>query len=153
MNILNPLHAWPNKPSYELRLAKYAYRGFAISVPGLSNQHIDHDRIQCTHISEQKGLARLLTVAVHMETPPLRDGGFPRDPRAVPRLRPEILFCSGGYEGPESVFMSTPDNGVVNTPAFRNLAWNEIVNAQIEVPEGIAPLLLDSWDTEKRSRE
>jgi len=31
INILNPLHAWPNRVFYELQLAKYAHRGFAIA--------------------------------------------------------------------------------------------------------------------------
>ena len=32
--VLNPLHAWPNEPTYELRLAKYAARGFVVGFFG-----------------------------------------------------------------------------------------------------------------------
>jgi hypothetical protein len=41
VNILNPINAWPNRPSYELRLAKYATRGFAVGVPGLDRTLVD----------------------------------------------------------------------------------------------------------------
>jgi len=37
-NVVNPLHSWPNRATYELRLVKYAFRGFGklegISVRG-----------------------------------------------------------------------------------------------------------------------
>ena len=41
VNVLNPLHAWPNKPAYEVRLGKYAYRGFSVTVPGLKESALN----------------------------------------------------------------------------------------------------------------
>lgn len=70
VNILNPLHAWPNKPSYEFRLAKYAFRGFAVSVPGIDKERIDYDLIRRTKLTDLKGLARLVSIASEMETAP-----------------------------------------------------------------------------------
>lgn len=61
-NILNPLHAWPNKASYELRLAKYAHRGFAVAIAGLDKQRVDDDRIRKTKLVDFKGMARLLKI-------------------------------------------------------------------------------------------
>ena len=54
-NILNPLHAWPNKPSYELRLAKYGQRGVAIYAPGLDKKRLDLDTILTSELSTLKG--------------------------------------------------------------------------------------------------
>ena len=67
-NILNPLHAWPNKASYELRLAKYATRGFPVLVPGLQKQCIDHDRIGRSRIEDLQGMARFIKVSHDMES-------------------------------------------------------------------------------------
>ena len=39
--VCNPLHSWPNQPTYELRLAKYAARGFAVAVPGLNLESVN----------------------------------------------------------------------------------------------------------------
>lgn len=41
VNVLNPLHAWPRKASYEFRLTKYALRGYGIAVPALSTVKLD----------------------------------------------------------------------------------------------------------------
>ena len=66
VNVLNPLHSWPNRPSYELRLAKYAKRGFAVGVPGLDLCRVDYEKISATDLPSLKGLARLVKVAVAM---------------------------------------------------------------------------------------
>ena len=117
VNILNPLHQWPNKASYELRLAKYAYRGFPVRVPGLSDKHIDHCRIQRMDFSELQGLARLLVIAAEMEKKQLlpdegytrNSRSFPRVPQLVPGLRPTVKRDEemlGGYEdGKGNVFL------------------------------------------------
>jgi hypothetical protein len=67
-NILNPLHAWPNRPSYEIRLAKYAARGFATYVPGIDKRRIDYPSILKSDLKNLKGLARFIKVAVLMES-------------------------------------------------------------------------------------
>lgn len=66
--LLNPLHAWPRQPSYELRLAKYAARGFPVAVPGLLEVPSDDAVLQWQLISrlrliKLRGGARL----VHMD--------------------------------------------------------------------------------------
>ena len=61
--VLNPLHAWPNRPAYELRLAKYAARGFPVAIPGLQSSHIPAlGGFNATALTELRGLARLLHV-------------------------------------------------------------------------------------------
>lgn len=67
VNVLNPLHAWPKKASYELRLGKYAFRGFEVYVPGLDIKRVDRDRIQKLHLEDLCGLARLLKVFFEMQ--------------------------------------------------------------------------------------
>ena len=32
-NVVNAIHAWPRSPAYEMRLTKYACRGFAVLCP------------------------------------------------------------------------------------------------------------------------
>ena len=59
MNILNPLHAWPNRATYEYRLTKYASRGFGVAVPGLEETRIDWRAVNGASLGDLKGLARL----------------------------------------------------------------------------------------------
>jgi len=63
-NVLNPLHAWPNKASYEFRLVKYAIRGFSVSVPGLETINVDVAKIMNTPLSQLHGFARLIRLAL-----------------------------------------------------------------------------------------
>ena len=58
--ILNPLHAWPNEPSYELRCLKYATRGFAVAVPGLQLERCDWTKICAIPLREHVGINRLM---------------------------------------------------------------------------------------------
>jgi hypothetical protein len=74
VNILNPLHAWPNKPSYELRLIKYASRGFGIEIPGYASLVLDHDKIMQTKFGTLFGLARLLHIIFMTEGVLTRSG-------------------------------------------------------------------------------
>lgn len=62
--------AWPKRASYEFRLAKYAFRGFATFVPGIDQSRIDFNRIRRSPLSEHKGLARFLKIASEMEGAP-----------------------------------------------------------------------------------
>ena len=66
-NILNPLHAWPSKASYEFRLVKYALRGYAISIPGLESVHIDLTKIIGAPLSKLRGFARLVRLSMAIE--------------------------------------------------------------------------------------
>jgi hypothetical protein len=70
VTVLNPLHAWPNRPSYELRLGKYASRGYAVFVPGIDKRRIDYNLIQQTNLGDLKGLARFIKVASEMDSAP-----------------------------------------------------------------------------------
>jgi BTB/POZ domain len=69
-NVLNPLHAWPNRASYELRLAKYAVRGFAVLVPGIDKRRIDYSSFQKSRLADDnlKGLARFIKITTEMES-------------------------------------------------------------------------------------
>ena len=66
-NIVNALHAWPNSPAYELRLTKYATRGYTVVVPGLDMRAVDHGRIRGAEFRHLKGVARLLRIASFIE--------------------------------------------------------------------------------------
>lgn len=69
LNVLNPLHAWPKKASYELRLGKYAARGFAVYVPGLPKNRIGYsDQIQKSKLKDLKGIARFIKTDIEMNT-------------------------------------------------------------------------------------
>jgi hypothetical protein len=69
INVLNPLHAWPKKASYELRLGKYAARGFAVYVPGLPKNRIGYsEQIQKSKLEDLKGIARFIKVDIEMNT-------------------------------------------------------------------------------------
>jgi hypothetical protein len=61
--VLNPVHSWPNKSSYEARLTKYATRGFAVAVPGADLGLIDYERITRTPFDDLRGFARLLRIS------------------------------------------------------------------------------------------
>jgi hypothetical protein len=67
VNVLNPLHSWPNRCSYELRLAKYASRGFAVSCPGTDRRRVDYSSIQKSRLVDLKGLARFIKISTEME--------------------------------------------------------------------------------------
>jgi len=67
VNILNPLHAWPNRSSYEFRLAKYASRGWAVAVMGLNKNLVDYDRIHESPLDKLQGLARFVKVSLAVQ--------------------------------------------------------------------------------------
>jgi hypothetical protein len=62
-NVVNAIHAWPRSPAYEMRLTKYACRGFAVLCPGLDPSKFDEGRIRATPFDALSGIARLLRVA------------------------------------------------------------------------------------------
>ena len=68
VNVVNALHAWPNRASYEFRLVKYASRGFSIAVPGLQKLEINADKIRRTPLEQLMGLGRLLSIAHQTES-------------------------------------------------------------------------------------
>ena len=45
-NVVNAIHAWPRSPAYEMRLTKYACRGFAVLCPGLDPASVDEARVR-----------------------------------------------------------------------------------------------------------
>lgn len=160
MNVLNPLHSWPKKASYELRLSKYAYRGFPVSVPGLRRKYIDHYRLQRAPMRKILGLARLVILATDMDDPNIR-----------PYARRIML---SGYEDEGGVIVPTIyrerydlDHLLESTPPSvihdvkhirasqysRDAAWREIVYAGDGGNYSFNARLIHAWDTEKRSRE
>ena len=65
----NPLHSWPNQPTYELRLAKYAARGFAVAVPGLNLESVNVLRATSeAALPKLRGVARLLLLHAELHT-------------------------------------------------------------------------------------
>ena len=57
-NVVNAIHAWPRSPAYEMRLTKYACRGFAVLCPGLDPGCVDHARVRNESFSALAGVAR-----------------------------------------------------------------------------------------------
>ena len=68
VNVLNPLHAWPSKASYEFRLVKYAARGYPIAVPGWQHLDVDWRKVHQIQFTEARGLARLLRIVAALES-------------------------------------------------------------------------------------
>jgi hypothetical protein len=100
LNVLNPLHAWPQKASYELRLGKYAARGFAVYVPGLPKNRIGYsEQIQKSKLKDLKGIARFIKVDIEMNTAcpinfyhePYIFTTTPAAPRYIQSLRDSVL--------------------------------------------------------------
>lgn len=164
INILNPLHAWPNKASYELRLVKYARRGFAVFVPGLDSDRIDHDQIRNSKMSNLKGLARFLKAAFEVESAAQHMRWTTPEPRTLPSLRTSwessltedevLLNAMSGYDDPiddvivPSVYVEHFQDdfatgwmwyeySVVFPPSIdtRDSAWEEIVDVGPESPD------------------
>jgi len=57
-NVVNAIHAWPRSPAYEMRLTKYACRGFAVLCPGLDPGCTDHARVRGESFGSLAGVAR-----------------------------------------------------------------------------------------------
>ena len=66
-NVVNAIHAWPRSPAYEMRLTKYACRGFAVLCPGLDPGCTDHARVRGESFDALAGVARLLRIANMIE--------------------------------------------------------------------------------------
>ena len=65
--MVNALHGWPRSPAYEVRLAKYATRGFSVHCPGLGPAQVDHGRVHEASFETLDGVARLLWLANLLE--------------------------------------------------------------------------------------
>jgi hypothetical protein len=155
VNILNPLHAWPNKPSYELRLAKYAYRGFPVLVPGLDKKRIDYDRIRQTDLCELKGLARLLKIAFEMDgSLDERADDFPQEPREVQKLKSHVKreydetelltrgLTSGYMEDVDSILIPS----VYGEGQPNNMMWYDYVGGDSHDFPLAADCREDAWE-------
>ena len=58
-NIANPLHSWPNRATYELRLVKYACRGFAVALPGIQESQFKRSIDDAKHVEFDAAAKRL----------------------------------------------------------------------------------------------
>lgn len=167
-NVLNPLHSWPNKASYEVRLAKYALRGFAVVVPGLDESLIDYNRIHDQDLDALKGLARFLKVSfVHYsdgipETGPCYDSSSAMKTAIIPSIYEERIGIDGRdmLQRVRRSFAQEKDYRCMFrfdmffiSPGTTNDAWEEIVDGGTNVPAELPRRLLDAWVTKKRSRE
>ena len=116
VNVLNPLHAWPRKASYELRLGKYASRGFPVYVPGIDKSQVDYDLINKTSLKDLKGLARFLKVVFELEpTIPTYDSWDILNQRFNRRVHP-LRRVAGLRE--ESIRTVSPDEVLVDVLVF-----------------------------------
>jgi len=100
-NLLNPLHAWPSKASYEFRVVKYSLRGYSISVPGLEDVRLDLSKILDAPLSKLKGCARLLRLTMALTDSQIL-GGSLKPPAALdvnywhPQLPQPPRYTLGG---------------------------------------------------------
>ena len=71
--ILNPLHAWPNRPTYESRFVKYARCGFAVAALALSSwmstgtQLIRRGWVSNRHCTPAQAVSGLKTSMIHVD--------------------------------------------------------------------------------------
>ena len=72
VNVLNSIHSWPKKASYELRLAKYAHRGFTVYVPGMAKDrpNLYNDRMMNSKLHELFGVSQLSLIHISEPTRP-----------------------------------------------------------------------------------
>ena len=136
-NILNPLHSWPNRPSYEIRLAKYANRGYAVAVPGLDMRRIDDQRIRTASLGNIHGLARLIKIMYAVENDSLTKD--PREPIKNPDLKehaktvmPECEQLINGYYQDDDV--DGEIQGIIVPPAY--CLDEEIIVSSVNWREG-----------------
>lgn len=180
-NIVNPVHSWPNRASYEMRLAKYATRSFDVAVPGLDWSQVDVPRLLSSTTKQLKGLGRLLKIGMEMKRIPLDC-----DPHRIESLKSDTRECldpaeallsgvNGFYdESPESVFVPSAycdgdptamcwydfiggaSSDFPLCSVSRDPAWIEIEfgpEDSDEVVTGVPLRLMDSWGDSLSSRE
>lgn len=178
-NIVNPLHAWPNRPSYELRLAKYALRGFKVAVPGLDLKRVD-PKIYSKDFPSLQGLARLLRISFEIE----RSRVGASEPHSVSEIREpalveldpvhRLIMGENGFydETPSEVFVPSvlcqgdpvgmqwlPEIGgdINDFPPARDIrdpAWDEIVEFDDDEDiENVPSQLINAWSDASMSRE
>ena len=120
VNVLNPLHAWPRKASYELRLGKYASRGFPVYAPGIDKSQVDYDLINKTSLKDLKGLGRFLKVVFELE-PSIPTYFYRFDAQQAPGMRAirrahPLRYLAGLRE--ESIRAVSPDEILVDGLEF-----------------------------------
>lgn len=176
-NILNPLHAWPKRAAYELRLAKYSMRGFAVAIPGLDRSRIEKERLNATAMEKLIDLARLFKAELELDRDavssrdiggPIRANGLKTEAKNC--LNPLTFLIQGyaGWDGSRPTTAIVPsvygEDGVVDHILFiypdpsmasvtRDAAWSEIVSYNQPTDDGVPSTLLEAWDVSKRSRE
>ena len=117
--ILNPLHAWPRQPSYELRLAKYAARGFKVAATGLLTPprafaELQWRKMTRLRLINLRGAARLMHMDMALGLPEQRmkthrsgntrggfgdHGGGYRGPEGLPSQAAELRSHQGDFAG------------------------------------------------------
>ena len=179
-NILNPLHAWPSKASYEFRLVKYALRGYSISVPGLEAVDVDLTKIFELPLSQLKGFARLVRLAMAYEgfqpkagdiLPPCTMSKWTSEiEKSTNPARRELgvvlketlgeceyarLVGEAWFYCNDGFMSKLPPKSLIKDLAIGegDNAWEIILDCSAQSTKGIPAKLQDAWDCAKRSRE
>ena len=141
-NVLNPLHAWPNAPTYELRLAKYAARGFTVVVPGLDRARVDWPRVR-GGLSKLAGLARLLAIELVVD-----DAARPSRTTAPAIIRANATAAAHAF-GSEVFKASIYDEGEGLSYPITALSGDEAnaLHRHMLAPESV--FILQGNDTER----
>jgi hypothetical protein len=161
---------------YELRLAKYATRGFSVAVAGLDLKRIDFPRIARSNLCDLKGLARIIKIAQEME---FLNNHSPSESIVPPfkslRLQSEVrrsqdethraleqpncddleagVLLPSVYGDPSSDWHPLFEDDLGGANDTRDGAWAVIEDASNEPVNDVPHLLLVAWDHEKKSRE
>jgi len=159
INILNPLHAYPNEPSYEFRLAKYDQRGFAVAMPGWDETRIDYARICQTPLSNLKGLVRLVKISSKnddCEIQLLRKSFYDNESDGI--ILPSTIGEGWRFGRSLSIWRGydrSNDTFPLVDQTWKAQTWAEIEDAidTIAAVQAVPNRLSEAWDTKKRSRE
>eukprot|EP00977_Amphora_coffeiformis_P002906 scaffold561_cov162-Amphora_coffeaeformis.AAC.7 len=143
VNILNPIHVWPNRPSYEIRLAKYANRGYAVAVPALDMRRVDDQRIRTTSLHNTHGLSRLIKIVYAVESDclakdpcdPIRNPGLKENAKTVMSECEQLIngyYQDDDVEGPIQGIIVPKIYGYGEDMPVSALNWREGFDDQEE---------------------
>ena len=128
-NTVNSLHSWPRSAAYEIRLTKYACRGFAVFCPGLDVANVDHALVRAGQFSALSGVARLLHLANLLETS--RPASFDDAKATLIKVGINVKYnLSGLYDTPVHTLPG-------DEPTNKGSAFTQIDNLAGGTPEDV----------------